>query len=444
MGKKDKAEGLSKKERAALEQREAALAAELAEREAKKAKKAAKRASRADVLRGIIADKSNPKADRKAAKLELAELVTVDLVAEAGTELAARVDEVLEATTVAMESVKTKTAIAAAATLAVAGNEETRAAAITAAAAADEAEHDESAEAIKARVKAKRVRRAELEDEAYRAGIDRTDAAAVKAYNEEAASLGIGHMLTSTAEVERHLAIVAAPVSDDDAEAHEEGDPLPAEQVVEPVETEEGTVYAAGAAEVDHEALDRLDDAVASLEADEADGMGASPESVAKVDASLEDFAAPSEAPKGDFERNGNGQYKVKRPSDGKVVGYTRATTYIDCLEDKRALHKWTKRLLLEGVAIHDTDGQTGDETLPEPVVSRVRTSSTSATSPSPRRASSTRRASSAWATSPPDRPGVGRIQEGAQPARRGARGARRPQREGDQGHRHPRTVRAL
>jgi hypothetical protein len=63
----------------------------------------------------------------------------------------------------------------------------------------------------------------------------------------------------------------------------------------------------------------------------------------------------------------------VKRPSDGKVVGYTRVTTYIDCLEDKRALHDWTKRLLLEGVALHDTDGQTGDETLPEPVVARVR-----------------------------------------------------------------------
>jgi hypothetical protein len=168
---------------------------------------------------------------------------------------------------------------------------------ITAAAAADEAEHDESAEAIKARVKAQaRAPRRARGSDAYRAGIDRADAAAVKAYNEEAASLGIGHMLTSTAEVERHLAIVAAPVSDDDAEAHEEGDPRPPSRSSSRSRPKRAPSTPPDPPS-DHEALDRLDDAVASLEADEADGMGASPESVAKVDASLDDFAAPSEAP---------------------------------------------------------------------------------------------------------------------------------------------------
>jgi hypothetical protein len=52
-----------------------------------------------------------------------------------------------------------------------------------------------------------------------------------------------------------------------------------------------------------------------------------------------------------DFEVNGNGQYKVMRPSDGKMVGYTRVTTYIACLEDTTKLTEWKMRLLLEGVA---------------------------------------------------------------------------------------------
>jgi len=62
-------------------------------------------------------------------------------------------------------------------------------------------------------------------------------------------------------------------------------------------------------------------------------------------------FAKPSEAPLVDFEQNGLGQYKVKRPSDGKLVGYVRTTTYIDNLEDKSALTKWKMRMLLEGAA---------------------------------------------------------------------------------------------
>lgn len=70
------------------------------------------------------------------------------------------------------------------------------------------------------------------------------------------------------------------------------------------------------------------------------------------------EFAKPSEAPKVDFEVNGNGQYKVKRPSDGRMVGYTRTTTYIDCLEDKTTLTKWKMRMLLEGVAAAEEPGE--------------------------------------------------------------------------------------
>lgn len=65
------------------------------------------------------------------------------------------------------------------------------------------------------------------------------------------------------------------------------------------------------------------------------------------------DFAKPSESldTRPDFETNGLNQYKIKRLTDGKMVGYTRATTYIANLEDTSALTKWKLRVLLEGVA---------------------------------------------------------------------------------------------
>lgn len=82
---------------------------------------------------------------------------------------------------------------------------------------------------------------------------------------------------------------------------------------------------------------------------------------------SSDEIAKPSEAPKTDFEVNGNGQYKVKRPSDGKLVGYTRVTTYIAALEDTSMLTKWKMRLLLEGVAAAD------DPAARESVTGRIR-----------------------------------------------------------------------
>ncbi len=78
-----------------------------------------------------------------------------------------------------------------------------------------------------------------------------------------------------------------------------------------------------------------------------------------------EEFGKPSESPKRwEDDTNGLGQYKVARPSDGKVVGYTRVTTYIDALEDKTQLTKWKMRVLLEGVAAAEelaTIGQRSD-----------------------------------------------------------------------------------
>lgn len=74
------------------------------------------------------------------------------------------------------------------------------------------------------------------------------------------------------------------------------------------------------------------------------------------------EFASPSEsAQRAEFRENGNRQYVVKRKRDGKEVGYTRVTTYIDALEDKTMLTAWKMRMLLEGVAVADEQAATGE-----------------------------------------------------------------------------------
>lgn len=76
-----------------------------------------------------------------------------------------------------------------------------------------------------------------------------------------------------------------------------------------------------------------------------------------------DDFAKPSEAPRSDFATNGNGQYIVKRPSDGKMVGYTRVTTYIDAIEDTTLLEAWKLRKVLEGLAAAEEGEDTREAT---------------------------------------------------------------------------------
>lgn len=109
-------------------------------------------------------------------------------------------------------------------------------------------------------------------------------------------------------------------------------------------------------------------DAEAAHDADETAEREAESTPVETV---VENFAMPSEAPKVDFEENGNRQYLVKRPSDGKMVGYTRTTTYIKVLEDTTMLTKWKMRILLEGVAAVETPDADGK--MDEPVTARVR-----------------------------------------------------------------------
>lgn len=98
-------------------------------------------------------------------------------------------------------------------------------------------------------------------------------------------------------------------------------------------------------------------------------------EKVATAPAADHDLAQPSEAPPS-LETNGLGQYKILDPAKGKLVGYTRVTTYIDNLEDKSNLDKWRRRILLEGLAINETavgthDGD--DEPLPRHLLAELR-----------------------------------------------------------------------
>lgn len=303
MAKKDKVtiDGLSKKERKALEHRAAEIEAELAKKAKKRAAKLAPQLAAADAILAVPTD--HPDA--------------VALPESAGTP-------------------------------------------------------DSDAE-IKARLATKRAER-----EAAKIALDnldRSDADAVAAFN-ATHGLVIGHLATSEAEkaaadarmadviearaasadpVERIVENAAAVIatSDDaeeveratEAKAHAEAVLDTREQVAEEVETDHGREFAVGTAE---------------------------PEPVA------DDFATVGDAErKPEVELNGNGQYKILQP-DGKVRGYTRVTTFIDCLEDKSALDKWKARALLEGIVANEDevarrDDGLGDVTMADLFTSRVR-----------------------------------------------------------------------
>lgn len=94
-------------------------------------------------------------------------------------------------------------------------------------------------------------------------------------------------------------------------------------------------------------------------------------EILAPAEHAADDFAMPSEAKRWEDDTNGNGQYKVRRLSDDKEIGYTRVTTFIDTLEDKTTLTKWKMRILLEGVAAVEEEVALGDRK--ESVTAQIR-----------------------------------------------------------------------
>lgn len=328
MGSKKKAalHGATKKERAKLERRAAELEAELAARAKKAKKKAGKKKPKpdsitpADVSRAERREKASKKIDRS--KVKKAKAVapepgpigvdeTIEITAEAEAHVEpgppADVDEPPRSEPPRSEPLSGDAVKAAL---------------------------DEDTKAAKARVQAKRAERAGLP---HPDSIDRNDEEAVRAYNAEAVKHGVV-LLTSTAELERVHEKLKMPKGKSskadkgglvaDAEAHaiakaaEAVDAIGA--AVEAVETEAGTIYAAGPS------------------------VAAETEPI---------FAKPSEAPKSDFESNGLGQYLVKRPEDGKLVGYTRVTSYIRGIEDDSGIVKWKLRVLLEGVAAAEEMG---------------------------------------------------------------------------------------
>lgn len=211
--------------------------------------------------------------------------------------------------------------------------------------------------AIKARVQAKRSIRLGLPDPDT---IDRDDEDAVRAYNEEAVKVG-ALLITSNAErekVAKRGKKSAKATTVELAEPIEVDPSAPAGPQVKAVLDAEAAAVERAAAifdEAERAAVEKTREAVEAIgQAIEAVETEAGREFVAgAADAPL--FVNPSDAPQTDFATNGNGQYLVQRPSDGKLVGYTRVTTYIACLEDTTMLEKWKARILLEGVAAVET-----------------------------------------------------------------------------------------
>jgi hypothetical protein len=211
----------------------------------------------------------------------------------------------------------------------------------TAKAAIAEAGPDATNDDIKARVKAKRERRALLDTHEYRETVDRNDAEAVAAYNAEAASLGLNHFLTSAAEIAKALAgpddAAPAKVKKTKADKTLEAKVNAAIAEVQPqtaevIETETGREFAVGDAPAD-------DDGIV--------------------------FAKPSEAP-AQLEAGGKGYKIIAIGADGKpdpktVRQLTRVTTYIANLEDKTNLELWKLRTLLEGTVIASRPDDDGD-----------------------------------------------------------------------------------
>lgn len=302
---------LSKKERKALKAREAELLAELeAAKTAKKAKKAGKGKTPkpADIDPVVTVEVPSKTEHSPAAIIEAADKVLADKNASEGALKSARA-----AKSKALELLPD----------------------------AD----------LKARVKAKAKRRLELESDDYRAAVDRDDDDAVKAYNAEAAELGLGHFLTSSAELKKavkgtkgkKLPKLAGPADDTETTEAVAADPdearVPdtasaAQEAVE-VETDRGREFAVG-------------EAVAG-----------------------EEFAKPSEANlDATMLREGRNGYKIHPlKADGtadlkKELQFTRVTTYIDNLEDRYNLEQWKLRTLLEGAmltAYGETDADRRD-----------------------------------------------------------------------------------
>ncbi len=397
MGKKKDAalHGASKKERKALKAEAARIAAELAARDEARAAKKVKPPKPTKIKAGKTVDLSTLK--RKALReladnpsnLELADAAAAELVRRNGMEQveAALAAEPVKPTKpsktpgagVKGEETHSPAAIVEAADKVLNDPASSEGARTSARAARSKALTGLDDNALKARVKARNARRAELEAAAD--GIDRDDAEAVRQYNAELADLGGGRFISSTEELAKaseaptiqdigaafnetvhKLAKETATTAGGEVTEHKpkgkrkakademvvevggEFLAVPAMETVE-VETETGRVFEAG----------------------ESAGGSSTPV----------EFGMPSEAPQPLTLEEGRNGYKIMvlkddgTPDPKTVRQYTRVTTYIDNLEDKSNLEKWKLRVLLEGVALSDTPDEHGR--IDEPTVAKVR-----------------------------------------------------------------------
>jgi len=329
-------------------------------------------------LEAFIADKSHSKPERKAAKAELAERREAALAAHVVTEEheaeGVKPGDIVDGAPIQappltdVEQGPTPAAIIAAADRVLAepnaspGARESADRARTKALAATMKAQPEPAPVaepvddgeVAARVQAKRLlRKAGLVTESETGGalivdpdaVPRYNPALVAAYN-RVVGVTTGHYLTSDderaaidARVKAPDAVEPEPTPEPERESDDEVDaptPEPERVAVEP-EPEPDPVTIA-----EHEAV--------AVETEKGREFAVGP----PVAAAAHDIAKPSEAPVA-LEQNGLGQYKIKHPDTGKIVGYTRVTTYIANLEDTSALDKWKQRILLEGLVANET-----------------------------------------------------------------------------------------
>ena len=326
-------------------------------------------------LEAIIADKSRPKAERKAAKRERAELiddmggqpVEVEVIAESeapaeldaqGVEAPTPAEIIAAAERVLADPNASEGAIASAKAARKRAERALKVAKAPAEAAPAEAAPEVDDAAPARRVKAKRaLRKAGLLSEGPNGeavvdpdAVPRDDAELVAAYN-EVVGTRTGHYLTSDAEraaIAERIAPKPAPI-DEPVVDEPEPETIAEHEAVE-VETETGTIYAVGPA----------------VESDEP--APAAP-----------GFASPSDAgPMLEEGRNGYkiavlnaaGEVELKRDGQPKTVRqYTRVTTYINNLDDTTNLEKWKLRILVEGIVANETAVGTWDEANEDAVV---------------------------------------------------------------------------
>lgn len=343
---------LTKKARKLLEQREAELEQRIAAAERAEAKKAAKaKAKRKAVSKGQKNGKTKSakmgptkSADGSESTVHPA-IQHLDHVADLMATKADKTKSKRERREAEIELEQLRTEGAAR----IAANDAAKAAKAKRAEDKTETPLDAATLALKARVAAKvQARNIGIDID----GVDTTNADDVAAVNEALASAGIEltieHRIPKPVGEARGADALPGESEVDyqlrHRKAKKAGKPEQvAEQVAEQVETEHGREFVVG-----------------------VDGSG--PDADLDTDGDDVDPDAPAEAP---IKLTEDGKrYLITRP-DGTEARYTRATTFIDGLDDTHGLDAWKLRTLLEGVAVNN-EATAGDRDAADYLMGKV------------------------------------------------------------------------